>query len=369
MKIEDFALERIQSLYENEVELNLSDSGVHPYSLKTLLTPEEIAELLEIEIGYGWTNGSDALRETIAALYPGRRPDEVILTNGSAEANFLVASSLLDEGDEAVVLTPNYLQIVGWARALGVDVKTSMLRATEGWRPDFDEIASLVTPKTRLISICNPNNPTGAELSRADMDALVDIARRHDLYLHADEVYKGSELEGDEPPSFADLYEKAIATNGLSKTMALPGLRIGWLVGPAQEIYDFWRYKDYTSITTGALSEHIANLVLEPARRRRILDRGKAHLRDNLALLADWIAANQRFSLEPPRAGGMAFVRYDAPVNSTELAHAIREAKSVLVVPGDVYGLDGYLRFGIGAERATLRSGLDRITEYMRNFD
>ncbi|TDI76287.1 MAG: aminotransferase class I/II-fold pyridoxal phosphate-dependent enzyme [Bacteroidetes bacterium] len=368
MKIEEFTLERIQSLYENTVELNLSDSGVHPMSLNDLLSEDEIAELLDLELGYGWTNGEISLRESIAGLYDDRGPDDVIVTNGSAEANFLMVMSLLEPGDEIVVLTPNYLQIWGWARAIGVSAKAVSLREELGWEPDLEELKSLITPKTKLITICHPNNPTGAVLSLEKMRALSDIAADNDIYLHADEVYKGSELEGPETASFLDLYDKSIVTNGLSKAMALPGLRIGWLAGPAETIYAAWQRKDYTSITTSAVSEYVAERVLRPKLRQKILDRSKKILRENLSLLSDWVDANSdHVSLNPPKAGGMAFVRYFQDVNSTELTHALRKEKGVLILPGDVYGLDGFFRIGIGSPREHLEPGLARISDYLRS--
>ncbi|MDH3432190.1 MAG: aminotransferase class I/II-fold pyridoxal phosphate-dependent enzyme, partial [Gammaproteobacteria bacterium] len=223
MDIEEFTLERIQSLYENTVELNLSDSGVHPMSLKDLLSDDELEEVQSLELGYGWTNGEVTLRETIAALYRDRGPDDVIVTNGSAEANFLMVMSLLDKGDEIIVLTPNYLQILGWARALGVVVKVVEHDGNNDWQPDLAALDAAVTPATKLITICHPNNPTGAVLNAESMRRVVEIAARHGAYLHADEVYKGSELDGPECESFLDLYDNAIVTNGLSKAMALPG--------------------------------------------------------------------------------------------------------------------------------------------------
>lgn len=365
MKIEEFTLERIQSLYENLVPLNLSDSGVHPMSIRDLLDDTEIDELLQLELGYGWTNGAVPLRSTIADLYKDRGPDDVIVTNGSAEANFLMVMSLLNPGDEIVVFTPNYLQIFGWANAIGVDVKTVKHNESENWAADLDALRDIVSAKTRLITICNPNNPTGATLSLEMMQSLVDIARENDAYLHADEVYKGSELNSEEGPSVVDLYEKAIATNGLSKAMALPGLRIGWLVGPADEIYSAWQSKDYTSITTSAVSEYIAERVLKPALRQKVLNRSKHILRENLALLTEWVDTNADYvSLIPPKAGGMAFVRYNRDLNSTELAHTLRNDKGVLILPGDVYGLDGYFRVGIGAPKSHLEPGLAKIGEY-----
>ena len=365
MDIEEFTLERIQSLYENTVELNLSDSGVHPMSLKDLLSDDELEEVQSLELGYGWTNGEVTLRETIAALYRDRGPDDVIVTNGSAEANFLMVMSLLDKGDEIVVLTPNYLQIFGWARALGVDVKVVEHDGNNDWQPDLAALAAAVTPATKLITICHPNNPTGAVLNGQSMRQVVEIAARHGAYLHADEVYKGSELDGPEGESFLDLYDNAIVTNGLSKAMALPGLRIGWLAGRADDIYTAWQRKDYTSITTSAISEYVAERVLKPKLRSKILQRSKTILNENLALLAGWIDANSdRVSLIPPKAGGMAFVRYHFDANSTELVHRLRTEKGVLLLPGDVYGMDGFFRVGIGSPRSHLEPGLERISDF-----
>jgi aspartate/methionine/tyrosine aminotransferase len=362
VQIEEFTLERIQSLFENTVRYNLSDSGVHPYALGELLSEQERADLAKVELGYGWTNGGVALRERIASLYPGRTADEIIVTNGSAEANFLIGATLIEPGDEIVVIVPNYLQLFGWARAIGANVKTVALREELGWRPDLDEVAAAVTSKTKMLSLCVPNNPTGALLTAEDRKGLVAIARKHDLWLHADEVYKGAELHDDEPESFADMYEKALVVNGLSKAMAMPGLRLGWLVGPAPQIAEAWLRKDYTSITTGALSEHIAELVLQPQRRATILARSKAMLREHHGLLMAWIGQNERFTLTPPKAGGMAFVRYDLPIGSTDLAHQLREKDSVLLLPGDVYGMDGYVRIGIGAPKPVLEAGLAKLS-------
>tara|TARA_R110002167_G_scaffold313732_1_gene519406 strand:+ start:1128 stop:2246 length:1119 start_codon:yes stop_codon:yes gene_type:complete len=367
MQIKEFSLERIQSLYENLVELNLSDSGVHPYRLDELLNEQQTKELLSLELGYGWTNGSTELRERIAALYVDRTADNVIVTNGSAEANFLMVMSLLEPGDEIIVIVPNYMQIAGWAESIGVKVVEVPLDGARDWLPDLVKLESVVTSKTKMITICHPNNPTGSTLPLDEINKLANFAKKHDLYLHADEVYKGAEFDGNELPSFADVYEKSIITCGLSKAMAMPGLRIGWLVGLSEDIYKSWQRKDYTSITTGAVSEYVATIVLEPAFRTKVLQRSKDYLKSNLALLTNWVEENQNWiSFIPPKAGGMAFLKYDLDINSTELAHIFRTELGVLILPGDVYGLDGYFRVGIGAPTDHLDEGLKRISAYVK---
>jgi len=368
MKIEEFTLERIQSLYENVVEFNLSDSGVHPYRLSELLTEEQTKKLLDIELGYGWTNGRTELRQTIANLYQGYTADNVMVTNGSAEANFLMVMSLLNPSDELIVVVPNYLQISGWAKALGVTVLEVPLMSDNDWLPDLDILESLMSDKTKMLTICHPNNPTGSTLPVEQIERLVNFAKKHDIYLHADEVYKGAEFDGIELPSFADLYDKAIITCGLSKAMAMPGLRLGWLVGPTQEIYSTWQSKDYTSITTGAVSEYVANIVLQPEFRQKVLQRSKHFLLSNLKTLQTWVDSNSDWvSFIPPKAGGMAFLRYNLPVNSTTLVHEFKDELGVFLLPGDVYGMDGYFRVGIGAPAEHLTIGLQRISHYVRS--
>lgn len=368
MDIIEFGLERIQSLYENTVEFNLSDSGVHPYSLREFLNADQLEAMLDLEIGYGWTNGTPELRTSVANLYKDRSEDEVMITNGSAEANFLMVMSLLSPGDELIVFVPNYLQIWGWAKSMGITVKEIALKEDLGWQPDLDELANAVTPNTKMITVCHPNNPTGSVMSKDAMVQLVGFARKHDLYLHGDEVYKGSELDGVESPSFADLYEKGIVSSGLSKALALPGLRVGWLVGPKDVIYKTWQLKDYTSITTSAVGEFVADIALQPQKRAEILARSRHILNENINLLGEWLGTNATlFSSILPKAGGMAFVRYNMDINSTELVHNLREERSIMLVPGDVYGQDGYIRLGVGAPKSHVEAGLHHLSDYARS--
>jgi aspartate/methionine/tyrosine aminotransferase len=366
MEIEIFELERVQSLWENHVEYNLTESGVHPYTLNELLDEADVAALANLRLGYGQTNGSIALRESIAALYPGAGSDNVLVTNGSAEANFVATWSSLDRGDEIVYMVPNYLQIRGISRALGVTVRPLTLRPELGWQPDLDELASLVSPRTKVIAACNPNNPTGMTLSGEAMTAMVSAAEESGAWLFVDEVYRGAELGGQDTASFWGRYDRAVITGGLSKAYALPGLRIGWLAGPEAFIEAAWARTDYTTIAPGILSDEVGKRALDPDTRSRILERNRSLLRENLANLQKWMGKQPvEMELTPPRAGGMAFIRYHLDMNSTELTTRLREEKSVLVVAGDCYGLDGYLRIGFGAEPEYLQRGLERIGEFL----
>ncbi len=369
MHIEEFLLERNQSLYENTVKYNLTESGLHPYSLRESLTELEQQEVLDLCLGYGQTNGAPALRDAVAALYPNLNRDNVLLTNGSAEANYIAIWSLLNPGDEILMMLPNYMLVWGVARSFGVKVNTFHLREDREWGIDLAEIESQMTDKTKMIVICNPNNPTGSVLSEVDMHGIAGIADRYGAYVLSDEIYRGSELDGVEGKSFLEYYDRSIILSGLSKAMAHPGLRLGWIAASKDIVDACWHRHDYTSISTGIISQYVGERILRPEHRQKILNRGRDMLNTNLDYLTQWIKArSDRFNLVPPRAGGMAFVRYNLPINSSELVDGLRKEKSVFVVPGDWYGLDNYLRFGIGCEPECFREGLELIDDYIQQI-
>ena len=368
MKIDIFELERIQSLYENTVDYNLTETGLHPFTLKELLTPEEIDRLSSISLGYGQTDGSPQLREAIARLYPGAHPSNVLVTNGSAEANFLVIWSMLHPGDELVLMLPNYMQIWGLARSFGVHVKPFYLREELNWRPSLDELNALLTSKTKMIALCNPNNPTGAVLSEEIMQGVFKAAEKIGAWIFVDEIYRGAELSGEDTPTFYNYsgYEKVVVNGGLSKAYGLPGLRTGWLVGPARIIAEAWAYHDYTTISTGILSQHLAARVLEPVMRSNVLNRNRKMLKENIICLQDWINKHDNlFSFIPPQAGAMAFIHYNMEINSREFTERLRKQKSVFIMDGDCFGMDKYLRIGFGSPKNYLIEGLRRIDQFL----
>ncbi len=360
MNIKVFDLERVQSLYENTVDINLTESGFHPYSLKELLSEEQLNMITETVLGYGQTNGTNELRETIARLYDNCKEDQIMVTNGTCEANFIACHTLLKKGDEVVMMVPNYMQIWGVVEEMGCNPKAFHLREENHWAPDLEELKSLMSPKTKMIAICNPNNPTGYTLTTAEMKAIVDIASVQDAWIYSDEVYRGAELDGQERPSFLGMYDKVVVNGGLSKAYALPGLRLGWLAGPKEVIYDTWTYSDYTSITAGILSHKVADIALQPTMRMKILERNRSMLNENLKEMERWAQDfKEVINYVPPQAGGMLFMNYNFPINSTELSDWLRLEKSVFILAGDVFGMDHYFRIGIGSEKDYLCEGLD----------
>ncbi len=368
MKIKTFELERRQSIWENHVEYNLTESGIHPLSLGELLTEDEQKELLELELGYGQTNGDDRLRDQIASLYdrPSWSRENVLVTNGSSEANLLAVYSWLEPGDELIFMMPNYQQMNGLAESLDMKVKHWWLREEDAWLPRLDELENLISDRTRMIAVCNPNNPTGRVLPKTMMQELVELADQHGVLLYADEVYRGAELNGEETPSFADLSDNAVVCGGLSKAYSLPGLRMGWLAGPEGSIEQAWEHRDYTSISSGLVTQYAARKALMPKRRSWILQRNRRLLRKNLEYFQQWTRKhNSRFHFSDPDAGGIVFLRYVEDISSRELTRRLRERESVFLVAGDCFGLDGFLRIGIGAEPQYLKEGLSRFDRWI----
>lgn len=374
MRLWPFALERWQSIWENEVEVNLSESGVHPLRLDEVLEAEELADLAATSLGYPQTNGTLGLRAAIAALYPNAGPENILVTNGGSEANFVATWALLEPGDEAVVMAPNYMQLDGLVRTLGATLRPLRLVEERGWTLDHAELDELVGPRTRLIAVCNPNNPTGVVLSAADRAALVKAAARVGAWLLSDEIYRGAEREGDaETASLWGSYDKLLVTAGLSKAYGLPGLRIGWVVAPAEWADRLWGYHDYTSIAPSALSDRIASLALSPDRRPRILARTRSIIRANYPRVADWATDAGAFTWTPPAAGAIVTLRYGGAgldgLSSEALAETLRREQSVLVVPGAHFGVEGTLRLGFGNDPAVLQSGLDRVATALAHLE
>jgi aspartate/methionine/tyrosine aminotransferase len=363
MQFQNFDLEYFQSRYERTVEINLADSSVKCANVNDLLAGEDPRPLLKLPLYYPEVNGTGLLRERIAALYPNASSANVLVTVGAAQANWMVCGTLLEPGDEVIVISPGYRQVWGLAKNLGCQVKEAQLRPENNWRLDMDELESLAGPRTKLISIVNPNNPTGSILSEEEMRRIVNLCRKTGAWLHADEVYRGTELTGSETPSFWGAYDRVICVNSMSKAYGLAGLRIGWAVAAPEVIEELWRRHEYAVIATSGPGMVLAELALQPAKRRTLLDRQKKFSREGHTVLENWVRAQEgRFSVSPAVATSIAFVQYHFDMPSTELADHIRKKASVLVAPGSTLGTENHLRMAVGYEPQKIRTALERIS-------
>jgi len=276
MKIETFQMERMQSTFENVVDFDLSESGVYPVSLR------ELAELgfdvewaLDTPLSYSQGNGTPELREALTGIYTGASIDQIEVTNGTSEANYLLALSQLRQGDEFALEIPNYMQLWGVPHSLGAKVNRFQLRAEASWEPDWEQFEQAVNQQTRLVYVSNPNNPTGSVLSPESMERIVRRCEEMEAYLIADEVYLGAEIHRPRTPSFWGMSDRVIVTSGLSKAYGIPGVRIGWMVGPEYVVNECWTQHDSVTICPSKLSDAIARIAVEPANREKLYGRGR----------------------------------------------------------------------------------------------
>jgi aspartate/methionine/tyrosine aminotransferase len=368
VKLETFALERWMTAWETQTPFDIAESGIFPMSARELLDlepPEErertLERLLDIRLGYSEAPGTLELRTLIAATYRDTGPEEILVTTGAIEANFLLFNVLLEPGDHVVAVYPAYQQLYSVPRAIGCDVSLWKLRAEDGFRYDVDELERLVTPRTKLIVINTPHNPTGAMLSAEDLRRIDRLASSFGARVLSDEAYRWLEIPGGEPlaPPMRNLGGAGVSVGTLSKPFGLPGLRIGWIAGPADLVARCWATRDYTSLSPGKLNDALAVLALK--HRDRISERTQAIVRRNLEAANRWFAENSEVVLwTPPRGGLLALMRYAWDIPSLELANRLAEKYGVMLAPGSAFGVEHHLRIGIGQMPETFAEGLRR---------
>ena len=373
MRIEDFAVEIWMNRWETRCRYNLAETCVDSITVGELLamagrTPADLAAELEpMRLGYGAIEGSERLRRAIAALYDTVTPDRVLVTHGAVGANHLVYESLVEAGDVVVAVTPTYQQHTAIPASLGAEVRRVALREAEGWRLDLDELAAAASG-AKLIAITNPNNPTGALLEAAAIDAIAVIAGQAGAWILADEVYRGLDQDGDgTSPSFADRYPRTIAVGSMSKAFSLAGLRLGWIAAPPDVIDQVSRHRDYSVISVGMVDDLLAAIALEHV--DAMLARNRAIVRGNLAMLDAWIAEEPRVSYGRPASGTTALLRIDAPMSSEAFCQGLLDDEGVLFVPGAAFDIEGTVRIGYANEPGVLAAGLERTSAFLERLD
>lgn len=366
MKIEPFALERWLTRHELHVRYDIAESGILPLAVNDLLDfepPERRAatleRLLSLPLGYNEAVGTHMLRALLAATYAQCDPANILVTTGAIEANFLLFNILLDAGDHVIAPYPAYQQLYSVPRAIGCDVALWRIRPENGFRYDVDELEQLLTPRTRLIVLNTPHNPTGAMIPPADLRRIYALAESVGAYVLCDEAYRWLAVPGGEefaPPVF-DLGQRGISVGTISKPFGLPGLRIGWMAAPQEIVARCWAMRDYVSLSPGKLNDALALLALE--HREQIVARNRAIIAANLASAQEWIDANaDLLAWQPPRGGLLALLHYNLDLPSLVLADKLATEYSVMLAPGSAFGYEHYLRIGIGQRPEVFQAGL-----------
>jgi aspartate/methionine/tyrosine aminotransferase len=236
------------------------------------------------------------------------------------------------------------------------------LRIDQDWEPDWEEFEQAVNSKTRLVYVSNPNNPTGSVLTPDAMERIVRRCEQVGARLLADEVYLGAEIACPRTASFWGMSDRVIVTSGLSKAYGIPGVRIGWIVGPADVVAGCWSQHDYITIGPNKISDAVARVAVRVENREKLYARTRSILQNNLPLMREWACSFGGFlTFREPQAGALCLMRYQSPTPSFDLCERVRVNQSVLIVPGAHLGLEGYIRLWLGGRPEFLREGLRRI--------
>jgi aspartate/methionine/tyrosine aminotransferase len=357
---EQFCLERWQSLRDFKARYNLSESGVEPLRIG------EIGGIEDASMGYGHTKGTPELRSMVASQYKECDAEDVLITNGGSEANYVTTLSMVEPGDELVVEMPNYMQTVGLLKGIGAKIKYFWLKG-ECFGFDAEEFSKLITADTKAIFLTNPNNPSGSIIRGEQLKKIVELARDVDAYVVSDEVYRGLELEGDITPSILDYYEKGLATSSLSKVYGLPGLRIGWVAGPRDRIEKAWEVKDYTSISPAIPSQALAVKVLE--KRSKYVERARAITSRNMRLARSKLESSGAFAWHTPDAAPFILARTLFTSNTLDYCEYLFRKGGVLINPGECFELPGRVRIGLGnSNQQWLNEALEQLVYYTAEY-
>jgi aspartate/methionine/tyrosine aminotransferase len=367
VRIDDFELERFFARYEFAVRHLLCASDVEGWPMADLLAlaDDETRALWDrLTLGYTESPGHPLLRREIASLYEGISPEDVLVFSGAEEAIFCAANVLLGPGDHAIVAWPAYQSLHEVARATGADVTLHELHASEGWAIDPDRLRAQVRPRTRLIVVNVPHNPTGMIPTAAVFREVAEIAAEAGATLLSDEVYRFLELDpANRLPAGADIGPHGVSVGVMSKSFALAGLRIGWLATHDARLLDAAaRFKDYTTITNSAPAEILALVALQA--RDRVLARSRSITDANLVLLDAFLERRSaHFGWVRPRGGSIGFPELRADVPIGVFAENLLDAEGVLLAPGSVFGHPGN-HFRIGFGRAGFAEGLARLDAF-----
>jgi aspartate/methionine/tyrosine aminotransferase len=372
MHFPPFKLERYFALYEFKVKYLLSPSDCESLSMAELLqmaAPASLELWQRLGLGYTESQGHPLLRNEVAGLYRHIQPENVLIA-APEEAIFIAMQTLLRPGDHVVAIAPAYQSLHEIARSIGCEVTNWSLEPDPkgAWQLDLGKLEDSLTARTRLLVINFPHNPTGFTLCAAELDGLIRLARQHDLYIFSDEMYRLLEYSPDmRLPAVCDLYEKGISLSGLSKSFALPGLRVGWLATQARPLMDAWlAFKDYTTICNSAPSEILGIIALQ--NKEQILQRNLAILHENIASAERFFTEHARqFVWFGPKAGSVAFPQWRGADNVEQFCQDILDKQAVMIVPGSLFDFHGS-HFRVGLGRRNLPEALAHVGEYLKEM-
>lgn len=369
IKIQDFKLERFFAKYEFNVKYLLCSSDCESLTIKDLLDLEEGSEkgLKEVWLGYTESLGSPKLREEISKLYETLSPENIIVFSGAEEGIFVFMNVILEPGDNIIVQYPAYQSLFEVAHALGCQTKKWIMtdENENRWNLDFNYLKENIDNKTKAIIINSPHNPSGHLFTLQELNKIIEIAKKNDLYIFSDEVYRFLEYdEKNRLPAVTDLYNKGISLGVMSKSFGLAGLRIGWIATKNKELFrQLAGFKDYTTICNSAPSEFLATLALK--NKKEIISRNLNIIKSNLIYLDKFFKKySSILTWIKPKAGSIAFPKLKVNEDIETIAIELIEKKETLIMPSTNYNF-GNIHFRIGFGRKNMVDALNRFEEYL----
>lgn len=375
MELVQFGCEDWLNVWEKSAKVDIAQSTIESMTLEEILELEPdggksfMANLMKEKFSYGWIEGSPAFKKEVAKLYEKIPVDNILSTNGATGANFMAVLGLVGEGNHVIAQYPSYQQLYDWPKTLGAKVDYWHIHEEEGWRPRLSELRELIRPDTKLICLNNAAQPTGAILDVAFLREVSKIAREVGAYILCDEVYLPLNEKTDYAP-IADIYEKGISTNSISKTYSVPGIRVGWIATQEAALADeFRKIRDYTLICTGVFDDAIAALILK--HKEKVLARARGIVKENLEILKEWVKNEPLVSMVFPNDVSVSFVKFNQldPEKTEDFAIKLLKEKGVLIIPGNRFDLPGYARIGYCTDKKTLCEGLRLVSEYLREYE
>ena len=353
-----------------ERDWSLSSPG-SPIKRIEEITDEPIDPTTLLTWSHDWY-GSHEIRERAIALlnYEDLPLDGIRTTNGTNEANFNVAMTLLKPGDEAIVQMPSWLQSYTVCKYFAnAKVKVLFTKEENQWKPTSNELSDLITKKTKLIWLNNPCNPTGQYLNAKEIKPIIEVAADHNLWIVQDEIYRGTEWDGNLSPSIINHYDKGVTTGGISKTLGVTGLRIGWIACRDLEFMKkIHATTMYVTLCTNRLGEILAITAMEPDTYKNLVKIGKKVGTANLTILKEWIRNQDELTWVEPQATFCSFPRYTFDLSSWDFCDRALKEQQVLLGPGSGFMVEGYVRLGFGSYTERFKESLQRFDTFLKSL-
>ena len=379
MKLAWFGVEEWLNPMDSLAKYNLGSSCVSAFNMRELFecTGQDLDKFLEdmrefsLHYHHGDATGSPRVKKAVTGIYPkaGLTPEDVMMVIGGTGANDLTIFSILEHGDNCVVIKPSYQQHYDIPKGMGIETRIVQLKAEDNYVLNLDDVEAACDENTKLIILTNPNNPIGITLYDEELKRLVDIAKKYDSWILCDEMYRG--LDENYMPSILDYgYKKAVSVCSLSKMFSMAGTRIGWIICRDREMYEVIKTRrSYNTICCGIFDELVGSIALE--NYEKVWARARSILLPNREIVKEWVSRQPHLKMLAEPMGTTCLIDYDYDVDSETMAKEAMEADKILFVPGDYFDMPKTIRVGYGAFRnpEDLKVSLDALEKFLKRYE